>query len=243
VSVRRLEDEASERSAEWREACAAVDDAYCEWLCASADDRPAAFAAYRAALGREESVATVYADLIDRLGQGRPSSPVRPEQLPTAELPQPGQGVQVLVVDADGFARRMLQRVLEDAGGVAAVTAARDGREALQVVRRDTPGVLLIDVAVPPAGAVELSRVLVGILPRIRIVTLSASPEWDPAVLAALRAGAIGHIDKDTPPDQIARLVVLAAGGEAIAPERLATRISAGWRVAPPATDDRGAAA
>jgi hypothetical protein len=50
LAVGRLEDEASERYAEWREACAAVDDAYCEWLCASSDERPAAFTAYLAAL-------------------------------------------------------------------------------------------------------------------------------------------------------------------------------------------------
>jgi DNA-binding NarL/FixJ family response regulator len=58
-----------------------------------------------------------------------------------------------------------------------------------------------------------------------------------------LRAGAIGHIDKDTTPDQIARLVVLAAGGETIVPRRLTTRLLASWRILPPAAGDRGAAA
>jgi DNA-binding NarL/FixJ family response regulator len=59
-------------------------------------------------------------------------------------------------------------------------------------------------------------------------------------VLAALRAGAIGHIDKDAAPDQIARLVLLAAAGEAVVPSRLMTRLLAGWRMPPPAADDRG---
>jgi DNA-binding NarL/FixJ family response regulator len=100
-----------------------------------------------------------------------------------------------------------------------------------------------VDIALPPAGGVELIRVLVGILPRIRIVTVSACEDWDAAVLAAIRAGAIGHIDKDTDPDQIARLAVLAATGEAIVPGRLTTRLLASWRIAPPVADDRGAAA
>jgi DNA-binding NarL/FixJ family response regulator len=80
-------------------------------------------------------------------------------------------------------------------------------------------------------------------LPRIRIVTVSASADWDPAVLAAIHAGAIGHIDKDTAPDQIARLAVLAAGGEAIVPARLRTRLLASRPIAPPTADDRGAVA
>jgi CheY-like chemotaxis protein len=244
VAVGRLDDEAGEPSADWREACAATDDAYCEWLCASCDDRPAAFAAYRAALDKEESVITVYRAMIDRLGQGLPSRPVDHEQVSEDDLaPARGRGVRVLVVDGDGFARRMLERILEEGTGVATVTGARDGREALEHVRRNVPDVLLVDVGVPPAGGVELIRVLVGVLPRIRIVTVSACADWDPAVVAAMRAGAIGHIDKDTAPDQIARLAVLAAGGEASFPGRLMTRLLASWRIAPSAADDRGAVA
>lgn len=246
MAVGRLEDEASERYAEWREACAAVDDAYCEWLCAPSDERTAAFAAYLAALDQEESVATVYRAVIDRLGPGVPSPSVDPVRSLAEELAgSRDQGLRVLVADGDGFARRMLQRVLEEAGEVATVTEARDGREALELVQRDgdLPDVLLVDIGVPPAGGVELIRMLVGIVPRIRIVTVSAGGAWDPAVLAALRAGAIGHIDKDTAPDQIGRLVALAADGEACVPGRLMTRLLASWRIAPPAADDRGAAA
>jgi DNA-binding NarL/FixJ family response regulator len=88
-----------------------------------------------------------------------------------------------------------------------------------------------------------LIRVLVGIVPSIRIVTVSAGADWDPAVLAAIRAGAVGHIDKDTAPDQIARLTMLAAGGEVVAPDRLTTRLLASRGIAPPGADDRGAVA
>lgn len=241
MAVGRLDDEPDGCYAEWREACALVDDAYCEWLCAPAEEQSAAFAAYRAALDQEESAATVYRAVIDRLGDG---APVGDDSSGGAVLPRPrGNGVRVMVADRDGFARRMLQRVLEEAGEVTTVTEARDGREALELVRRDPPDVLVVDIGMPPGGGVELIRVLHGALPQMRIVTVSTGADWDVAVLAALRAGAIGHIDKDTAPDQIARLVVLAAGGEAVVPGRLLTRLLASWRIAPPAADDRGAAA
>jgi CheY-like chemotaxis protein len=244
VAVGRLDDETSECYAEWREACAMVDDAYCEWLCAPADEQSAAFAAYRAALDHEESLAAVYRAVIDRVGQGDQSRPIGAEPSAAQGVPGPrGDGVRVMVADRDGFARRMLQRVLEEAGEVMSVTEARDGREALELVRQDPPDVLLVEIGMPPGGGVELIRVLQGILPQMRAVTISAGADWDLAVLAALRAGAIGHIDKDTAPDQIARLVLLAAGGEAVVPGRLLTRLLASWRIAPPAADDRGAAA
>jgi DNA-binding NarL/FixJ family response regulator len=241
VAVGRLDDEPNACYAEWREACALVDDAYCDWLCAPAEEQSAAFAAYRAALDQEESAATVYRAVIDRLGSGAPAGA---DSSGAAALPGArGNGVRVMVADRDGFARRMLQRVLAQAGEVTTVAEAHDGREALELVRRDPPDVLLVEIGIPPGGGVELIRVLHGARPQMRIVTLSAGADWDAAVLAALRAGAIGHIDKDTAPDQIARLVVLAAGGEAVVPGRLVTRLLASWRIAPPAADDRGEAA
>lgn len=137
---------------------------------------------------------------------------------------------RVLIADPDGFARRMLQRVLRDVGRVVVITAARDGREALQLARQYRPEVLLVDIALPPAGGVELIREVVPILPDARIVTISAAPDHDQAVLAALRAGAIGHIDKEIDPDHLARLVTLAADGEALVPRRLGMRLLAMWR-------------
>jgi DNA-binding NarL/FixJ family response regulator len=239
LPVGRLDDEAIERYTEWREACVTVDDAYCEWLYASADDAPGAFAAYRAALDHEESLAVIYSAVIDRLRQGRPSYP----EIAAEESASARQLLRVVIADRDGFARRMLQRALQEAGEVEMATAARDGREALELARRCLPDVLVLDIGVPPSGGIELIRKVVSIMPRIRIVTVSAGEDWDQAVLAALRAGAIGHIDKDTAPDQIARLVVLAARGETIVPGRLMSRLSASWRAAPPAADDRGAIA
>lgn len=242
--VSGLEDEAIDHPGEWGEACAAVDDAYCEWLGASADEWPGAFAAYRAALDREASAAMSYGAAIDPLRPDVPSRRVGLERSLAEEPPAAGgQGVRVLIADRDGFARRVLQRALQEAGEIGVVEEARDGREALELVRRDPPDVLLVDIGVPPSGGVELIRKIVATLPRFRIVTVSASAEWDEAVLAALRAGAVGHIDKDTEPHEIARLVALVAGGETVVPSRVVMPPVSEPGIAPPAAGDRGAVA
>jgi hypothetical protein len=51
----------------WREECIAVQDAYERWIGAQREDRPAAYAAYSAALDREERAGQVYADLVRRV--------------------------------------------------------------------------------------------------------------------------------------------------------------------------------
>lgn len=224
-TVEGVDDQAIEPYAEWREACAAADDAYCEWLSASGDELPKAFAAYRAALAREASVAVRHGAVIDRLRPDVPSDPPLAtdggdRSAGDGRTAHRGQGLHVVIADRDAFARRALRLVLQETDEIAKTTEACDGREAWELVCRHLPDVLLVDVAVPPSGAAELIRKVVSVEPGIRIVTISAGTEWDQAVSAGLRAGAVGHIDKDTPPDQIARLVVLAAGGETVAPPR-----------------------
>jgi hypothetical protein len=66
---RQLEDDTVLAYVEWREECAAVWDAYGRWASAPAGERTRAYAAYPAALDREEAAANVYAKLIARVGQ------------------------------------------------------------------------------------------------------------------------------------------------------------------------------
>jgi hypothetical protein len=52
---------------DWREECAAVQDAYERWSNAARDETAAAYAAYRATLDREERAGNIYADLVRRV--------------------------------------------------------------------------------------------------------------------------------------------------------------------------------
>jgi hypothetical protein len=62
-----LVDEAMERYVEWRQECAAVEDAYTNWSSAPARDAELPYAAYGAALDREQSAAALYGRALVRL--------------------------------------------------------------------------------------------------------------------------------------------------------------------------------
>jgi hypothetical protein len=64
---RRLLDEALEHYIDWREACRAVSAAYGQWTHGSRENRPLLFAAYTAALDREELAATRYSGVIKQM--------------------------------------------------------------------------------------------------------------------------------------------------------------------------------
>jgi DNA-binding NarL/FixJ family response regulator len=127
--------------------------------------------------------------------------------------------LRVLVADHDGLARGMMVTALHRADRVAIVVTAGEGREALELARYYHPTVVIIDTALPPDGGVEFIAKMLRVAPETRILTVSVGDEQ--TALAALRAGAVGHIGKDVDPDELARLVVRAADGEAIIPQRL----------------------
>ena len=128
------------------------------------------------------------------------------------------QRLRVLIADHDGLARCMTRTALSDHDTIAIVLGASDGHETLQLARYYHPSVMLIDTALPPDGAVAVIKRVLQEAPATAILSIAAGHH---AGLAALRAGAIGHIDKDINPDQLARQVIRAANGEAIIPQRL----------------------
>lgn len=62
-----LIDDPVEMYVEWREECLALREAWERWSTGPAAEREPAFAAYRAALDREEQASAVYADRLNRI--------------------------------------------------------------------------------------------------------------------------------------------------------------------------------
>jgi hypothetical protein len=76
---RQLADEAIRVYVDWREESAGVWDAFDRWESTRGADAAIAFAAYRAALDREECAARAYADLLGRVSAGNGADQPRAE--------------------------------------------------------------------------------------------------------------------------------------------------------------------
>ena len=129
----------------------------------------------------------------------------------------------VVVADDQDLVRSGLALVLE-ARGIDVVGEAADGREAVDVVRRTRPDVVLMDVRMPVMDGIAATRSITGAGLPTRVLVLTTY-DLDGYVYDALRAGASGFLLKATPPDRLAEGVRTVAAGEALLAPSLTRRL------------------
>jgi DNA-binding NarL/FixJ family response regulator len=123
----------------------------------------------------------------------------------------------VVIADDQELVRSGLRLILE-ARGIDVVGEAADGRQAVDVVRRCTPDVVLMDVRMPVLDGIAATAELVRGQVSSRILMLTTY-DLDEYVYGALRAGAAGFLLKATPPERlIAGIETVAAGDALLAP-------------------------
>jgi DNA-binding NarL/FixJ family response regulator len=126
--------------------------------------------------------------------------------------------LRVVVADDQGIVRGGLRMILESAG-MSVVGEAGDGREAVDLVLRLKPDVVLMDIRMPVLDGIEATRRLVRDLPAVKILVLTTYGA-DEYVYEALRAGAAGFLLKmDSPPRLVDAVRVVASGEALLAPE------------------------
>jgi DNA-binding NarL/FixJ family response regulator len=126
--------------------------------------------------------------------------------------------IRVLVVDDEALVRSGLRRILEATAGLVVVAEARDGATALAAVARHHPHVVLMDVRMPGMDGLAAAERIAQLPDPPKVIMLTTF-DLDEYVHAALRAGAVGFLLKDTPPRDLAAAIrTVAAGNAMLAP-------------------------
>lgn len=121
--------------------------------------------------------------------------------------------VTVLVADDHPVFRAGIRDALEKGGQVDVVGEASDGDEALKLVRRLRPDVLLLDMNMPEVSGPEVAEALRDDPEAPRILALSAYND-SAYIHGLLEAGAAGYITKDQHPTAVREAVLAVHRGE-----------------------------
>ncbi|MER5789648.1 response regulator transcription factor [Streptomyces sp. NPDC001980] len=125
--------------------------------------------------------------------------------------------IRVVIADDQALLRGGFRILIDSADDLEVVGEAETGREAIEIVRRTTPDVVLMDIRMPELDGLAATREIASDpdLDGVRIVILTTY-EVDEYVLQALRAGACGFLGKGMRPAELPEAIRVAARGEAL---------------------------
>lgn len=126
---------------------------------------------------------------------------------------RPVAHVRVAIVDDDALVRAGLRMILGGDPGIVVVGEAGDGQQGLDLVDRERPDVVLMDIRMPRLDGLVATRRLTERGAPTRVIVLTTF-DTDEMVLTALRHGAAGFLLKDTPPEDLVQAVRRVARGE-----------------------------
>ncbi len=143
--------------------------------------------------------------------------------------------VRVLIADDQDMVRVGLATILDAEPSIDVVGQARDGLEAVDLVRALHPDVCLFDIRMPHLDGIEATRQVAGpdVAEPVPVIVITTFDQ-DEYVYDALRAGARGFLLKDADPELLARAVRSAAAGDALISPAVTARLLATFASARP---------
>ncbi|MBO1627363.1 response regulator [Bacillus arachidis] len=122
--------------------------------------------------------------------------------------------IKLLLVEDHHIVRRGLVFFLKTKEEFEIIGEAENGEEALELIRKERPDVVLMDLSMPKMDGIEATKRLKQYDATIKILMLSSFSEQD-YVLPALEAGADGYQLKEVQPDQLVASIIAVYQGNA----------------------------
>jgi DNA-binding NarL/FixJ family response regulator len=137
--------------------------------------------------------------------------------------------IRVGIVEDNTGVRRTLQALLDETPGFKCVCACGSGEEALKVIPRDVPEVVLMDLHLPNLSGIETTERLKQVMPGLSIIMITVYTDTD-SVFKALRAGACGYLLKRSSPEEILAAITDVSKGGAPMTSEIARKVVAAFQ-------------
>lgn len=131
--------------------------------------------------------------------------------------------MRIVLVDDQPLVRNGIASLLR-ARGYEVVGEANDGQEALEVVRRTRPDLVLMDLRMPVLDGLSATRLVKAEYPHTKVVVLTVSDDGQD-LIEAVKGGAHGYLLKDIEAAQFFEALDAIEHGESVIPPRLARDI------------------
>ena len=134
--------------------------------------------------------------------------------------------IRVILADDHAVVRAGIRQFLEHAADIEVVAEADDGEMARQLIARHKPDVAVLDIQMPKATGIEVTRWVRANHCDVGVLVLTAYDDT-PYVVAVLQAGANGYVLKTAPPREIVQAVRDVHEGKSVLAPAIAQKLMA----------------
>lgn len=120
--------------------------------------------------------------------------------------------IRIVIADDHAITRSGLEMILVAEDDIEIVGEAEDGQQAIELVKRLQPDVVVMDIQMPGMNGIEATRQIKAVSKDCAIVALTIH-EDEQYFFQMLNAGALGYVPKRAAPDDLVRAIRLAAEG------------------------------
>jgi DNA-binding NarL/FixJ family response regulator len=139
--------------------------------------------------------------------------------------PENGARIRVLIVDDQVLFAESLRYVLTGIdAGIDVIAIAPDGEKALEIVERERPNLILMDVRMPRIDGVEATRLIHRQHPDIKIVMLTTFDD-DGYVYFAVKHGAVGYLLKNIRPHDLVHSIKAVMAGATLFTKSISSKV------------------
>ena len=114
--------------------------------------------------------------------------------------------IRIILADDHHMVREGIRQLLESEDDLQVLAEAGDGEEARALIEKHKPDVAVLDIQMPKASGIEVTRWVRAHLPEVGVLILTAYND-DPYVMAVLQAGANGYVLKTAQTDELIQAV------------------------------------
>ena len=127
--------------------------------------------------------------------------------------------IRIIIVDDHGIIREGLCSLLESQPDIEVIGQAEDGHNAIELVRKMQPDIVIMDVTMPKLNGMDATRQITQLFPKVKVIGLSGHTD-NSFIIRMLKAGASAYVLKHCLFDELLEaLQVVSQGGRYLSPE------------------------
>ena len=132
--------------------------------------------------------------------------------------------MKIIICDDQDIVRDGLELLLKLEKDIQIVGVASDGAEAVEMVKREEPDLILMDLKMPIMNGVDATREIKSVCPKVKVLVLTTN-STDDWVFDAIRSGASGYLLKDSPREEVLKAIRGTVEGKAYVDPSIAGKV------------------